>query len=283
MADPTSKARAWAVTINNWLPEDLKLLQDLVEAPPKPCARYCVAGKETGDSGTPHLQVTINFFNAKTFSAVKAILPRGAHIERCIALYKSCVYCKKDGVFEEWGTAPISNEAKGGLEVERYKVAWETAKRGDLEDIDADIRMRLYGTIKRIREDYQSKPDSLASISGKFLWFVGPSGSGKSKKAHADNPGAFLKAPNKWWDGYEPGDTVIIDEWAPCHHVLASHLKRWCDHHPFAAEVKGGSRILRPDKVIITSNYSIRECFHEQQDYEPLERRFKVVHFGDGF
>lgn len=86
---------------------------------------------------------------------------------------------------------------------------------------------------------------------------------------------------NKWWDGYKPGQTVIIDEWDPeVSKYLASHLKRWADHHPFCAEVKGGTRVLRPPKLIITSNYTIEECFQEARDREPLMRRFTQVRFG---
>ena len=41
--------------------------------------------------------------------------------------------------------------------------------------------------------------------------------------------------------------------------------------------------LIRPTRVVITSNYSIRECYPEPQDYEPLERRFKVIHYTEPF
>jgi hypothetical protein len=57
-------------------------------------------------------------------------------------------------------------------------------------------------------------------------------------------------------------------------------LKEWCDHHPFAAETKGSTTVLRPPKVIITSNYSMEECFTDPNILEPLKRRLNVRYFG---
>lgn len=36
---------------------------------------------------------------------------------------------------------------------------------------------------------------------------------------------------------------------------------------------------IRPKKIIITSNYSIEECFHNEQDIAAIKRRFKVTKF----
>ena len=33
----------------------------------------------------------------------------------------------------------------------------------------------------------------------------------------------------------------------------------------------------RPEYIIVTSNYTIRDCFPEERDYEPLERRCTEV------
>jgi len=44
------------------------------------------------------------------------------------------------------------------------------------------------------------QPTDFTTVKG--LWYWGPPGTGKSHKARADNPGAFLKSQNKWWDGY---------------------------------------------------------------------------------
>jgi len=56
------------------------------------------------------------------------------------------------------------------------------------------------------------------------------------------------------------------------------HFKQWADKYPFPAEVKGGTIKLRPQRIIVTSNYRIEECWVKHQDYEPIKRRFTVHH-----
>jgi len=266
-------SRSWCYTLNNYTPEDQVHLQAIA-------CKYHVYGKEVGDSGTPHLQGTIIWKNAISFkSALKKLTHSSPpHIEACKAPCKSVEYCKKDDDFWEQGTPPKAPAEGGQMEKDRHKRAREQAMAGDIEDIDADLYLRYYSTLKKIKEDHMPKPDPQATFD--FHWYVGPSGSGKSRRAHEENPDAYLKATNKWWDGYQPGQTVIIDEWDPNHVVLASHLKKWADHHPFCAEVKGGTRNLRPPKLIITSNYSMEECFPDNKDLLPMQRRFKVTRFG---
>ena len=58
-------------------------------------------------------------------------------------------------------------------------------------------------------------------------------------------------------------------------------LKEWCERNPFQAESKGSSNKLmciRPKKIIITSKYSLEECFgHDVVGLlEPMQRRLQV-------
>lgn len=265
-----ARSRAWVFTLNNPGPEDAGCLNALGY-------QYCIAGKEVGENGTPHLQGYAYFKNKKSLRQLKKLLPR-AHWEIRRGTHEEArTYCMKDGDYHEDGTPPQDPKEQGDKERKRWQRAWELAKEGNIEEVDADIRVRCYSTLKRIRKDYQTVPESIPELHNEWYW--GETGAGKTRKAREENPGAYLKNANKWWDGYVDQDVVVIDEWSPEHACLASHLKQWADHHPFAAESKGGMMCIRPKKIIITSNYSPEECFEKAADLEPIRRRFKVTHF----
>lgn len=264
------RSRAYIFTLNNYTEEEVEETKALE-------CEYLVFGYEVGDEGTPHLQGYIRFKNATAFSTMKKMMPR-AHLEAALTTDFAIAYCQKDGDIFEKGKRPSSPREAGAMEKKRYKRAWESAKEGRFDDIPEDIKIRHYNTLKKIRSDHQPAPTTINELD--FYWFWGPSGSGKSKKARDENPGAYIKMLNKWWEGYQGEDTVIIEEWCPDMEDKMAHLiKTWADHYPFRAEIKGSSVMIRPKKIIVTSNWSIDQCFVRQQNYQPMRRRFKEVEF----
>lgn len=268
-----SRSRAYCFTTNNYSDDDISTLLAID-------CRYLIFGRETApDTGTPHLQGYIYFANAKHFNSVKSLLPKGSHIETARGSPDHNIeYCSKSGNFQEKGERPLSQKRKGELEIERYAKARAAAQSGSWDDIPADIYIRHYSSLKKIYAEAQIVPPSMENLD--FQWYYGPTGTGKSRTAREKYPNHYLKLPNKWWDGYTGQDTVIIDEWDPSmEKYLGSALKRWCDHHAFNAEIKGGTICIRPPRIIVTSNYSLEECFQDTQNLEPLQRRFKTTHF----
>lgn len=71
---------------------------------------------------------------------------------------------------------------------------------------------------------------------------------------------------------------MLIDDWDKDCKLPAVFLKAWGDRYEFRAETKGSSLTIRPKAIVVTSNWSIRDCFPERQDYEAIERRFRVIH-----
>lgn len=264
------RSRAWVFTLNNYDEEDMTNVKN--------CGyQYVVVGKEVGEAGTPHLQGYVYFKTLKSLKGLKKKVPKAHWEPRRGSHEQAREYCMKDGDYLEEGVPPMSQQKKGECGKRVYEEAFELAKQGKIDEIPEPLRTRFYQTYKRIRKDYQVVPESMPELINEWYW--GETGAGKTRKAREENPGAYLKNANKWWDGYVDQEVVIIDEWSPDHACLASHLKQWADHHAFAAESKGGMLCIRPKKIIITSNFSPEECFPNVQDLEPIRRRFKVTEF----
>lgn len=275
MPERAKQYRNWSFTLNNWQDKP-----DLVKALSELKVRYIVQGKEVGEEGTPHLQGTCCFPSPCTESAARKKL-QGCHVEPCVSLQHSIAYCKKDGDYEERGTAPITQQAKGEAEQERWKRIYEAAEEGREEEIPYHIRFINYKAIAYRREQGRKKR-KLSDTEDTMEWYYGPPGTGKSRKAREENPDAYLKTCNKWWDGYEDEDVVLIEDFDKTHGVLCHHMKIWADRYPFHAEIKGGSTgNIRPRKIVVTSNYHPSDIWTAEQDLAPILRRFKVTKFGN--
>ena len=256
------RARAWVFTINNYVGVPTA---DFLRGPGHPPIKYLCYGREVSDNGTPHLQGYVAFENAvaapsqhfRQFGNGRFEVARGTADD-------NAEYCAKEGDFHELGVRPQSTRdqghhgARGGdVEVVRWEDAWKSAKEGKIEEIPADIRLRHYTTILKIAAKYQKPPAQLLEMDNTWIW--GPAGTGKSTYAHKTYPGAFKKDFSRWWDGFREDDeghlTVLLDDLHPSWSDKV-RLKNWADVFPFVAEIKGGSLLIRPARIVVTSNYS---------------------------
>ena len=268
-----SKSRDFCYTINNYTEDHKELLSKI------DCV-YVVYGIETGESGTPHLQGYIRYPTPRTMKSVIKSIP-GAHIEiKKGTCEQAITYCKKDGDVYERGEAPKTQAEKGDSNKRRHEEAFTAAQEGRFDDIPADLRTRYYGTYKKIREDYLPKPEPLTALQNE--WRYGPTGTGKSRTAQEMYPDAYLKKANtKWWDGYIDQEVVIIDDFDKYHVQLGYELKIWLDHYPFHAERKGSSSMIRPKKIIITSNYHPSDIWDDEKTLDPVLRRVELIRYGE--
>lgn len=259
----------WCFTINNFNDEDFKIIENWP-------SKYTIYGKETGEEGTPHLQGFTILSKNSRLSGMKKLHVK-AHWEAAKGNWQQNVdYCSKQGDITEHGEKPMSNKRKGEVEKERWDNAKKMAKEGNIDNIDSDIYLRFYRTLKDIKKDHMVKPADADEITG--IWIYGEPGCGKSRKAREDYPDAYDKMQNKWWDGYQGEDYVILDDFDS--KELGHHLKIWADRYSFLAETKGGAINIRPKKIIITSNYSPDS---EKFDWDDemrgaIKRRFKIIH-----
>lgn len=273
--------RNWCFTLNNYAPIDV---MTLLLSPTEehrvsmPVVTYIGFGEEVGANGTPHLQGYIELKTKSRMAALKKIQGLAkAHFEPRRGTQAQAVeYCKKDGKYSHAGQlkeAPLES-------VIDWNKVWENAVEGKWDEIPPKIKITQYSTLKRIEADYAVIHKDLDWVKPPNQWLYGPTGTGKSRTARLENPGFYYKMKNKWWDGYKGEGPVLIDDLDHDHAKwIGGFLKEWADRYGFRSEVKGLSTVLRPKKIIVTSNYSIRELFPDPSMYEPLERRFKVRFF----
>lgn len=269
-------SRAFCFTLNNYTDEDIVSIRGLGNF------KYIVFGKEVGDSGTPHLQGFIYYLQNRSLRALKRDIPR-AHFEVKKGTFAQAIeYCKKDKDFVELGVKPIDAVDKGAAQKEKWKMIMDKARKGDEEwllDNYPDIYFNQLSNFRQHRV-FDLSILNYSDNDTPHEWWYGDTGTGKSKTLHANFPDAYPKNISKWWCGYRGEDVVYIEEWPlGMSDIMVHHVKKWVDRFKFLAEVKGGSMIIRPKKVIVLSNFKLEECFPNVADLEPLRRRFKLIHF----
>lgn len=71
----------------------------------------------------------------------------------------------------------------------------------------------------------------------------------------------YPKDRNKWFDGYNGQQVIIVDDIDKSSKCLSGHLKDWADHYPRRGEIKGGAVPLQHGSIVVTSQYSIDDLW----------------------
>lgn len=267
------RSRAWIFTINNYSEEEYKGLNEVD-------AVYIIAGKEIGEQcGTPHLQGYVYFRTLKSHVQLAVMFPRARTVPANGSAEKNKIYCTKEGRghFEK-GIMPTGKKPS--------KDPTETSER-NMEILNTPLVtlveegiISIYSvpTIVKAKMAIAQQNDPYNHDGVRGVWYYGPPGTGKSRKARDENPSYYLKAQNKWFDGYAGQDCIILDDLDT--KVLGHYLKIWSDRYACSGEIKGGTINLVHKKFIVTSNYSIEDLFLEDEAMATaIRRRFDVVHF----
>jgi len=290
-----TRLRNFCWTINNPTQADRDLLFTL----PSLCSYYVFGEEGKDEEKTTHLQGYCELPSQKLFSDIKKWFPR-AHLEaRRGSAKQASDYCKKgqqshdewkesgvdgpnygsEALVSEWGQ--ISNPGKRS-DIKNFVDAVKEKPKTNMKDLiesHTGVVAKYPVFVEKVRNLYV-KYDTLDWKTGDppNLWYVGPSGAGKSRRARDEFPQLFSKMLNKWWDGYDNESTVLLDDLHPDHcKGLTSYLKVWSDRYVFTAEIKGASVKIRPERIIVTTQYSLAELFVHQEDRDAIKRRFKII------
>lgn len=236
------------------------------------------------ESGTTtdylHWQLIAHTAKKTTITRVKSIFGQSAHIEPSRSDAAEQYVWKDDTAVAntrfELGQPSLKRNCKTDWEIIRTN-----ARLGRLDDIDADVYVRHYNSLKRIAADHMEP----VAIERQVLVFWGATGTGKSRRAWGEaGLDAYPKDPrSKFWDGYRNQANVVVDEFRGG--IDIAHMLRWLDRYPVIVEVKGSSVVLKAERIWITSNLHPKDWYPDldQQTQSALLRRLTITHFENPF
>lgn len=219
--------------------------------------QYVGWGREVcPDTGKIHAQGVVYFHNTHTLTAARFFmnsrLKKNCHIEVVRNWEQALAYCKKDGHFEQYGKEPKKSTAEATLATAQL---WSETRRQATQGAFASINDRLYIVYHRnLRHIHEQDSPLFAENGTRALYIEGATGIGKTFAVRTLWPDAYFKpAQHKWWDGYAGQEVVVINDLDENSYMAA--MKEWLDVYPFRVETKGGSMIVRPRLLVVTSQY----------------------------
>lgn len=264
-----SQAKNYCFTFNNY-PDDLASFDAVLFE----YGNYFCYGKEVASTGTPHLQGYVQLKKQDRITGLRKKIPFDVHWEVAKgSADQNKTYCSKDGNFKEVGTIVSKGD------------------RTDLADLAALVKSGA--SKKRIAEEmpemvikYPRGIETLQSwLSGyrqwktQVFWFYGATGTGKSHKAYELAPDAYFKmADNKWWDGYEGHEDVIVEDYRRDFSTFSS-LLRLLDQYPLMIEAKGSTRPMLAKRIFFTTPKSPQDTWENrtEEDLAQLLRRIENI------
>lgn len=271
-------AKGWFLTYPQCTATKEELLAALPSFSTHPVVEWVIC-RELHEDGSPHLHAFVKF-GAKIFldRAMNKFDFMGYHGNYQVAKsWAACSrYAKKDGDF-------IASFDTASAAQKRGKKSIDMMTRDDPKTLveDGTISALTLPALMKARATWLllDKPQDQPALRG--IWVYGPPGVGKSHMVRTKEPHLYLKAQNKWWDGYQGQEAVLLDDFDKQGVCLGHYLKIWSDSWACTGEQKGATIPLNHKRFYITSNYSIDQLFPEGEDSElnaAIKRRFTVHH-----
>ena len=270
----------WCFTVNNFTEEDVVKIKALIESD----CKYGVFQREQGESGTPHLQGYLSLKERKRLAFLKENVHATAHFEAAKGTAKqNREYCSKPGGTDLYEFGEVSGGQ--GMRSDLGPVVAAILGKRKLADVAEEFPIEYIKYYKGI-EALQSRLDGRRDFKTDVYWFYGATGTGKSREAASLAGGAYYKmATNKWWDGYDGHEDVIIDDYRR-DFCTFGELLRLFDRYPLTIETKGGTRPFLAKRIFITTPKNPIDTWEGRtsEDIEQLMRRItEVKHFNDLF
>ncbi|AUM61842.1 Rep [uncultured virus] len=269
----SKEARNWCFTLNNPSEDVIQNIPSILSKEEN--IRYACGQLEMGESGTRHIQGYIEFKRSYRLQSLRKLLA-GAHFEaRRGTREQARDYCRKKETAFEGTQWEIGN--------------WDTSqgKRNDIAAIQQHLKSG--GTVRDAHELWPATAARLSKWINEYklliteprkwktnvLVYVGPTGCGKTQRAHELYPDIWTKPPGPWFDTYDGQANVLMDDFDG-KDISFRFLLQLLDRYPCLVPVKGGFKQWVPKTIIITTNL-VPNRWYQGEEYAPLERRFDEV------
>lgn len=264
------QARCFHLVFNKAVLPKIEEFKKFLETKP---LRYSLCRKGLNKRQEEHAHVYVCFTKPVRLSSKTCM---GSHIAKCRGNAQqnvNYINSHHPDLLWEIGTMPQGKEDIN----DTWEAFIEDIHNGCV-DKDSKMYARYQNYAERRLAELKVHEDYDGDLKAKNIWIWGPSRTGKTYWArHFSNKRIYVKPINKWWDGYDGQEIVIIEDIDPdsCKH-LAHYMKIWSDRYPFTAALKGSSTVISPKdySLIVTSNYSIDDCF-DGKDIIPIQSRFE--------
>lgn len=269
----SGKARNFCATINNYDDADVERVRRVGS---DEATGYLVVGFEVGESGTPHLQIYVEFKNARSFTAICKLI--GGHVEiRKGTAKQASDYCKKDGKFEEFGTIKNPNGKRKDYDTIKASVIEGKSITNMLLDDEINDPFTL-----KFAENIKKYLGPKRNWECKIIWLYGPTGTGKSKWVYeylADKDFYTCLDDAKFMDGYDGQPYIWIDDIRGDFCKFHTMLK-FADRYPMRLNTKGSSTQLLAKEILITAPGRPETIWKTVEDYGQLYRRIgRIIEF----
>lgn len=262
----TNQSTSWCFTINNFTASTIEKVLEI------PC-RYIMFSEELGEGGTPHLQGWVWLNSKLRFGGVKKMFTNETHLEIAKGTFEeNMTYIKKEGgKFYGVGDPPEPGKRSDILAVKKLFDAG-----GDLLDAFEEnfgLTCRTYRGFEKYLALKAALPPRL--VPPRVIWLWGGAGCGKTREAYDTGSNVFIKDGTKWWDGYKPGDRIVIDDFDgvwPYRDLL-----RLLDRYPYQGQVKGGYVNVNSSEIFITCEFQPDHFWSNRNELAQVMRRLSEV------
>jgi len=283
-----ARVKDWCFTLNN--PEAPLNLQPCVDNGDIIYAIYQL--EEGSNTGQLHYQGYIEGARRYRLTQVKRLHPdlERAHFEpRRGSRQEAREYCDKEESRCTSQTLESLNRASWNIQQEVG--TWRTTCQGARRDLDLVKQLISDGTDEATIADqhfgdwvryYRAFREYRRVITPNRSWktevhvLYGPTGTGKSKFALEQHPGAYWKQRSNWWDGYDGNECVVLDEFYGW--IAFDLLLRLLDRYPLLVETKGGQTQFMAKTIVITTNKR-PDQWYKNAYFPALERRVEKWHY----